>query len=169
MRLLTEKDKVKAESIRWNYKYTDTETLVGKEVCKIVKTDCDILLHTTDGHLYSIHHEDECCEEVYLADVCGDLEDLLFSEILSFEIVSNSDDPPVSSNPESYTWTFVKVSTNHGSVTMRWYGESNGYYGETVTLMELKPMIHGWGGNPRSDRTRDISKFIFDISKTGVS
>jgi len=171
MSLLNEEDMALAESTRWNHKRTTTETMIGKEVCKIIKTGCDLFLHTTDGHLYALYHEEECCEQVYLADVCGDLEDLLFSPILSFEIVSNSEDPPVSSNPESYTWTFVKISTNHGSVTLRWYGESNGYYGETVTLVELKPTIHGWGGNPRVDKfmNRKMSEFIYDISETGVA
>jgi len=168
--LFDEEDKAKAESIRWTYSLVPTETLVGKEICKIVKTDGDMLLHTTDGHLYAIYHEQDCCEHVYLADVCGDLEDLVFAPIISFEIVSNREEPPINPSDESHTWTFVKASTAYGSVTMRWYGESNGWYSETVVLKELTPMIYKWGGNPRmSDRTRKMSDFIHDISETGVA
>jgi hypothetical protein len=83
-----------------------------------------------DDSVLSMRHSQDCCETVTITQVDGDGEDLLGSPLLMAELVS-SDDAPVPEFAESYTWTFIKFGTVKGYVTLRWLGESNGFYGET--------------------------------------
>jgi len=84
-----------------------------------------------------MYHSQDCCESVYLEDVCGDINDLLNSTILkASEDTNHNDDPPAEGSDESYTWTFYNIATFNGHVTFRWFGSSNGYYSESVDFVK---------------------------------
>lgn len=113
--------------------------LVGKTIGRISGSvgDAEFLIETEDGQIYALYHEQDCCESVVLQDITGDLHDLLGTPILVAEEVSSRDDPAdYTPEPyrESFTWTFYKLRTIKGGVTLRWLGESNGYYSESVSF-----------------------------------
>ena len=90
---------------------------------------------TESGRTFTLYHGQDCCESVDLNEVVGDPADLIGSPITMAEESSNSDNPP-GEYAESWTWTFYKLATVKGHVTLRWLGQSNGYYSESVTFVE---------------------------------
>ena len=118
---------------------SQTADLLGKTLTKAVqKGDEEIVFETADGLRFTYTHHQDCCENVRVEDVAGDLDDLIGSPLLQAEEVTNADGPEPE-YAESYTWTFYKFATIKGSVTIRWLGESNGYYGESVDL-DVEPI-----------------------------
>lgn len=113
------------------------EDLLGKVLSSVENRNDEELVFTLDnGKKYKLYHEQDCCESVCIEDIIGDLSDLVGSPILMAEEITNRDENPqgVSNkeHQESFTWTFYKLATKNGYVTIRWYGESNGYYSESV-------------------------------------
>jgi hypothetical protein len=83
-----------------------------------------------------MHHSQECCESVYIEDICGDLEDLIDTPILVAE--ERTQDDEGDSYGGDAMWTFYELRTIKGSVTIRWHGSSNGYYSISVSFVKLK-------------------------------
>jgi hypothetical protein len=73
-----------------------------------------------------------------VVDIVGNLDDLIGSPLLMAEEVSSEQENPsgvkVPEYQDSFTWTFYKLATVKGYVTISWYGESNGYYNESVSF-----------------------------------
>lgn len=93
----------------------------------------------TDGRQFVFYHMQECYESVTIEDTYGDLADLINTPILLAE-ERTSEEPEngqvISKDQNSNTWTYYTFRTIKGTVTIRWYGESNGYYSETVDFMQ---------------------------------
>jgi hypothetical protein len=113
------------------------DTMIGK-VFDSVKNENDEELHFyLDGKiLFKFYHEQDCCENVYIESITGDLADLENSPITMAEEVDNNMESPDPDSDESFTWTFYKFATIKGYVTVRFYGSSNGYYSEGVNFQE---------------------------------
>jgi hypothetical protein len=110
---------------------------------KINKEENEIEFITKE-YKYKMYHDQDCCENVYIAEIIGDINDLIRAPI-----IKASEDCSSDCNPEeikhldqpydfSWSWTFYNLATKKGHVTIRWCGESNGYYSESVDITREK-------------------------------
>lgn len=81
-----------------------------------------VLFTCSDGKKYCMLHNQDCCEMVNLEDFEGDYNALLNTPILlAEESISTEGCEPTA------MWTFYKLATVKGDVTLRWLGESEHY------------------------------------------
>lgn len=120
----------------------DFSDLIGKTVDKVDggnEGDEEIKFYCSDGVNYLMYHAQDCCENVRITDIDGDIQEILVGqEVLVAEEITNADFPEPA-NADSYTWTFYKLATIKGWLTIRWLGESNGYgyYSESVEFEKI--------------------------------
>jgi len=110
------------------------EDMVGKVFTSVTEHGREMVF-ANDTEKFKFYHYQDCCESVYIESIVGDLSDLegeplLIAEEVSGEIPKAREDEYI----ESRTWTFYKFATRKGYVDVRWLGESNGYYSESVDL-----------------------------------
>jgi len=102
--------------------------------------DGTMTFHEAGGIRFVFSHQQDCCEEVQIEEIIGDLDDLIGSPLLMAEEDTNEEAPednPPDPDPlrvESFTWTFYRFETSKGHVDVRWLGTSNGYYSERVSF-----------------------------------
>lgn len=110
-----------------------------KEIDGAVIGSEQITFITTEGESFRLWHNRDCCESVEVQDVCGDVEDLIGSPIVQADESTNENEQIEDGAPTmgSFTWTFYRIATARGAVVLRWLGESNGYYSESVDFERL--------------------------------
>lgn len=116
--------------------YANFDELLGKTIIKIEQSNGatdGLTFYLSNGAIYEQRHEQDCCESVCIDDIEGDLDDLIGYKLLQAEESINN-----GNTGESSTWTFYKLATIKGYVTIKWYGESNGYYSESVNFEKIK-------------------------------
>ena len=113
---------------------TSFEGLLGRALCKAVADEESLTLYVTEENFVTLEHDQDCCESVYIEDIVGDLQDLVGTPLLLVEEVSNYEAEALCSGEESHTWTYYRFRTIKGSVDVRFYGSSNGYYSEGVSV-----------------------------------
>jgi len=112
---------------------------IGKTFNSIVRDKETIVFESSDGKCW-MGHRQECCECVEIEDICGDIDDLIGSPIIrAEERIQEGEGDPDSDTDCSATWSFYEFATINGSITIRWYGTSNGWYSERVDLLYALP------------------------------
>ena len=118
-------------------RYATIESMVGRTFVRIDAGDDAIVFVEDNGARWTFFHEQDCCEDVRVDDVSGAWDDLCGAPLLRAE-ESVSGAPPAEDtracSEGSETWTYYKFGTVKGDVDVRWYGTSNGYYSESVSL-----------------------------------
>lgn len=144
---------------------TKYKRILGLTPTKVEWDEYQVVLTFPQG-VFTFYHEQDCCENVYVESVTGDLQDLLLGPLLVAEQVAQGEseypkqfrnrdvitnmtrDRLTNTKPsvptgESQTWSFVKLGNMSDTIIIRWHGSSNGYYSETVntrwTPHDLQP------------------------------
>ena len=125
--------------------------LVGRTIERIEtnKENDEMLFVCTDGEAFRAYHMQDCCESVIIHDIKGTLCDLIGHAIVE---ASEDEDienwPPDVEKPEyceSFTWTTHRFKAANGAeVVVRWLGESNGYYSESVYFQRTHLPVDGF-------------------------
>lgn len=113
----------------------NVSSLAGKTLKSVKDVGDRLRFVTTEGKVFEMYHEQDCCEQVYIESIVGDLDDLVGTPILVAEEVCN--DGGEEMDESVTTWTFYKFATVKGWVDIRWCGTSNGYYSTAVSFKQI--------------------------------
>lgn len=110
--------------------------LQGQTLNGVYTTPDGAVWFVASGGTYVMFHAQDCCEGVDLVQIDGDPADMIGAHVTVAEEAEGETPPEwaweYGHEPESFTWTFYKIQTPRGDLTLRWLGESNGYYSESV-------------------------------------
>jgi hypothetical protein len=123
--------------------YANFFELKGKTITSIQginSDDEDTIITTSDGTIFTLLHQQSCCEHVRVYGSVGNIDDVINVEVIDAEDTNPMDNPnaPDYKIYDSATWTQFRIVTNKGTFEIWWLGESNGYYGETVSVIKNK-------------------------------
>jgi hypothetical protein len=124
-----------------SYKHrTSFDVLVGKTI-KSVKGlqngSEEVRFELDNGDTLVMLYEQDCCASCSIDDFTGDVDDIIETPIVVAEERKSDGSGAVGPNgykEDSATWTFYTIRTHKGTVDIKWFGSSNGYYSESTTL-----------------------------------
>lgn len=123
------------------------------------------MLILSDGRILALYHDQDCCEDVYIADGADELQTLVGEVLTGVEVVTKpfSQEELNDHGEESATWTFMNVLTNKDSVQLRWYGSSNGYYSESADYADITRSVRNALCKQHEDKIQ-AGPFMADVA-----
>lgn len=113
--------------------------------------DSDAIVFTvSEDEKYAQYYKQNRCASCSISDITGELSDLVGSTVvIAYESSSSkgidadgneveTQNPDDNIYDDSHTWTFYRISTLKGTVVIRWYGSSNGYYSERASFGRIR-------------------------------
>lgn len=111
--------------------------IIGKTPVHVRQNEDEIVIWFDDESVCKFVQDSTSCAEVIISDVNGDWSDLIGTPLLVAD--ERSYHREACSESDSETWTFYTFRSVKGSVDVRWYGSSNGYYSEEVCFWLWTP------------------------------
>ena len=105
------------------------EGKVIESITGLVQDSEVVRITFSDSSYIEQYHHQDCCESVSVEQVDGDIERHIGGTIYSLDEKIVNDGV---AGYESCTATFYTLKTSKGFLDWRWFGESNGYYSESV-------------------------------------
>lgn len=106
-----------------------------KSILGLEKHSPEVHIYTESGKIFNLYHAQDCCETVELYDFDIEPNELDGALVTDAYLETNQDDSSeLERGFDCFTWSFYRIVTNKGTLCMRWLGESNGYYSESVDL-----------------------------------
>lgn len=113
------------------------EVLTNIDISADAGDDHRIMLTTQTGRQIVIEHDQDCCEYVKIESVVGDPQSLIGKAIVRVNVDERPQGDPKPEYADSWTWTIIELGVTGETVLLRWIGESNGYYSESVDFKEI--------------------------------
>ncbi len=115
----------------------DQLDLVNETLTHIDVAKDEVLLTTKSGRQIRLYHSQDCGESVLLEDIEGNIFSLIGATLRQCETQIEKNQPPEPKWQSSWTRTKFIFSTDSDTVILKWIGESNGYYSESVDIQEV--------------------------------
>jgi len=105
--------------------------LLGKTLARVLVGPQTVHFQTVCGSTFTLGHEQQCCETVYVELSEGDQETLL-GEVTVFELVKEK-------TKGTMVWAFYKLTTKNGYNTFRFTKDLETFYSVDVDFCLIDP------------------------------
>ena len=123
----------------WDYDTVDFSDIIGKKIADVQRSSDEIEFITECGERYKMYHSQDCCENVYIDAIDGNLDGLIGGVVRDANVSTNDG----SSGGNEVLWTYYRIRTENEFCHITWRGSSNGYYSVSVKFVRYNKEDYG--------------------------